>query len=41
MTEAWEEIKNHPEVTLTIDIFQFGIVFFRKGIEKQHFVLSY
>ena len=41
MTEAWEEIKKHPEVTLTIDIFQFGIVFFRKGIEKQHFVLSY
>jgi predicted O-methyltransferase YrrM len=41
MTEAWEEIKTHPEVTLTVDIFQFGIVFFRKGIEKQHFVLSY
>ena len=41
MTEAWEEIKSHSEVTLTIDIFQFGIVFFRKGVEKQHFVLSY
>lgn len=39
MTEAWEEIKAHPEVTLTVDIFQFGIVFFRKGVEKQHFVL--
>lgn len=39
MTEAWEEIKAHPEVTLTVDIFQFGIVFFRKGFEKQHFVL--
>ena len=41
MTEAWEEIKTHPEVTLTVDIFQFGIVFFRKGTEKQHFVLKY
>ena len=41
MTGAWEEIKTHPRVTLTVDIFQFGIVFFRKGIEKQHFVLSY
>ena len=41
MTEAWEVIKAHPEVTLTVDIFQFGIVFFRKGVEKQHFVLSY
>lgn len=41
MTEAWEEIKAHPGVTLTIDIFQLGIVFFRKGVEKQHFVLRY
>ena len=41
MTEAWEEIKSHPEVTLTVDIFQFGIAFFRKGVEKQHFVLRY
>ena len=41
MTEAWEEVKSHPKVTLTVDIFQFGIVFFRTGIEKQHFVLRY
>lgn len=41
MTEAWEAIKNHPEVTLSVDIFQFGIVFFRRGVEKQHFVLRY
>ena len=41
MTEAWEAIKTHPEVTLTVDIFKFGIVFFRRGVEKQHFVLRY
>ncbi|MDP3446251.1 MAG: hypothetical protein Q8T08_25620 [Ignavibacteria bacterium] len=40
MEEAWETIKNNKEVTITIDLFQFGIVFFRNGIEKQHFVLS-
>jgi predicted O-methyltransferase YrrM len=41
MTEAWKEIKEHPKVTVTIDIFQMGIVFFRKEQVKQHFVLSY
>src|SRR5690606_30885164 len=28
MTEAWEEIKSHPEVTLTIDLFRIGLVYF-------------
>jgi len=41
MTEAWELIKAHPKVKVTIDIFQLGIVFFRKEQVKQHFVLSY
>ncbi|MDF2437203.1 MAG: SAM-dependent methyltransferase [Bacteroidota bacterium] len=41
MTEAWTAIKNHPKVTVTIDIFQMGIVFFRKEQVKQHFILSY
>ncbi|MCW3070913.1 MAG: SAM-dependent methyltransferase [Bacteroidetes bacterium] len=41
MTEAWEIIKAHPKVKVTIDIFQLGIVFFRKEQVKQHFVLSY
>ncbi len=40
MTAAWEEIKKHPDVTLTIDLFFMGIVFFRKeNKEKQHFTL--
>lgn len=37
MTEAWEIIKNHPQVTVTIDIFQWGLVFFRKEQLKEHF----
>lgn len=41
MTEAWEIIKNHPKVTVTLDLFQMGIVFFRKEQAKQHFVLKY
>jgi predicted O-methyltransferase YrrM len=41
MTSAWEEIKAHPEVTVTIDLYRMGIAFFRKGILKQDFVLKY
>lgn len=37
MQEAWLIIKNHPEVTVTIDIFHFGIIFFRKEQAKEHF----
>lgn len=39
MEEAWEIIKNHSKVTVTIDTFQWGIVFFRKEQEKEHFVI--
>lgn len=37
MEDAWEAIKNHPKVTVTIDTFQWGLVFFRKEQEKEHF----
>ena len=39
MEEAWEIIKNHPKVTVTIDIFQWGLVFFRYEQEKEHFTI--
>ena len=39
MEEAWEIIKNHSKVKVTIDTFQWGIVFFRKEQEKEHFVI--
>jgi len=39
MEEAWEIIKKHPKVTVTIDTFQWGIVFFRKEQRKEHFVI--
>lgn len=40
MENAWKKIKNHPEVTTTIDTFQWGIVFFKKEFQKEHFVLK-
>lgn len=39
MEEAWDTIKNHPKVTVTIDTFQWGIVFFRYEQEKEHFTI--
>jgi predicted O-methyltransferase YrrM len=39
MEEAWEIIKNHPKVSVTIDTFQWGLVFFRPEQEKEHFVI--
>ncbi|MDQ2772063.1 MAG: class I SAM-dependent methyltransferase [Bacteroidota bacterium] len=39
MERAWETIKNHAEVTLTVDLFYFGLVFFRQKQPKQHFWL--
>jgi len=41
MESAWESIKKDSRVSVTIDLFWFGLVFFRKGIEKQDFVLYY
>ena len=37
MTEAWEIIKNHNAVTVTVDCFHLGFVFFRKEQVKEHF----
>jgi predicted O-methyltransferase YrrM len=37
MQEAWSTIKRHSKVTVTVDVFYFGIVFFRKEQAKEHF----
>jgi predicted O-methyltransferase YrrM len=42
MHAAWQIIKDDPMVTLSLDLFYFGIVFFQKEFKvKQNFVLSY
>jgi predicted O-methyltransferase YrrM len=37
MTDAWEFIKQHPQVTITIDTFFWGLVFFRQEQPKENF----
>jgi predicted O-methyltransferase YrrM len=42
MEEAWEEIRSHERVTLSIDLFFIGLVFFNPDVrEKQHFRIRY
>lgn len=36
----WHTICDRPDVTLTIDLFDKGLFFYREGMEKQHFVLK-
>lgn len=39
MQQAWVEIKKHPKVTVTIDTYFWGFVFFRTEQAKQHFTI--
>ncbi|MBI6115737.1 class I SAM-dependent methyltransferase [Salegentibacter sp. F63223] len=39
MEAAWEEIKAHPRVKVSIDTFFLGLIFFRKEQAKQHFTI--
>jgi predicted O-methyltransferase YrrM len=41
MERAWEKIKIHEKVTLTVDLFFFGIVFFDKNLSKENFIVKY
>ncbi len=39
MEEAWEEIKKNSKVTVTVDLFFLGLVFFRKEQVKEDFII--
>ena len=42
MEKAWKEIQSHEAVTVTIDLFFIGLVFFSKDfIVKQHFTIRF
>jgi predicted O-methyltransferase YrrM len=41
MKEAWEIIKSHPKVTVTIDLFWIGLVFIKPGQVKEHFKIKF
>jgi predicted O-methyltransferase YrrM len=41
MERAWNFITHHEQNTLTIDLFDFGLVFFRKESTKEHYIIRY
>jgi predicted O-methyltransferase YrrM len=41
MNKAWQFVKQLPQVTVTIDIYRMGLVFFHKGQSKEHFTLRF
>jgi predicted O-methyltransferase YrrM len=42
MEQAWEEIRRHPRVKISIDLFFVGILFFRsEQFEQEHFTIRF
>jgi hypothetical protein len=42
MEQAWQAIKADPRVTLTIDLFFIGLVFFDEAFKQpQHFTIRF
>lgn len=41
MKQAWQEIRMHPLVYGSVDLFRCGLVFFDPGLNKQHVILQF
>jgi predicted O-methyltransferase YrrM len=41
MQEAWQVIKQHPSVTVTLDIYMMGFVFFNTDLSKENFTIRF
>jgi predicted O-methyltransferase YrrM len=41
MTQAWERIKKNTRVSITIDLFVLGLVFFEEEPQKQDFIIKF
>lgn len=41
MDKAWDKIKQNERVSISIDLFSMGIIFFRKGVPKQDFIIRF
>lgn len=39
MERAWEELKEFPEVTASVDVYHFGLLFFKEGVSGPHISL--
>lgn len=41
MRRAWDELKDGPEVRLSIDLFYAGLLFFKENLPKSHYILAW
>lgn len=41
MEQAWLEICSHYRVSLSIDLYQMGLIFFNPDLRKQHYTLQF
>ena len=41
MKQAWNEIKQHPQVSISLDFFYLGMVSINPDLSKEHFLIKY
>ena len=41
MEELWNELISDSRVRVTLDLFEIGLVMFRKGLQKENFILRF
>lgn len=41
MEAAWKTIKQHPRVTISLDLFRMGILFFRRELSKEDYIIRF
>lgn len=41
MYEAWKEICGNSKITISIDVFDAGILFFNPGLKREHYILEF
>ncbi len=41
MQKAWNEIIQHPSISISFDLFRFGITIVNKDVQKQHYIVRW
>ena len=41
MEEAWDLIRTHDMVKVSIDLFKMGLIFFRKELSREHYIIKF
>jgi len=41
MEESWKMIKEHQKVRVSVDLFRLGLIFFKKELSKEHYIVKF